>query len=882
MHGPSSGGPPGTRIPVNIEDEMRTSYLDYAMSVIMGRALPDVRDGLKPVQRRILYAMFREGLLHNRRYSKCAGVVGEVLKKYHPHGDAAVYDTLVRLAQEWNMRYPLIDGQGNFGSVDGDPAAAYRYTESRMTALAEELLADIDKETVDFQPNFDDQTVEPRVLPTRVPNLLVNGSQGIAVGMATNIPPHNLAEIVDACMHLIDHPNASVETLMKLVPGPDFPTAGILMGREGIRQAYETGRGKLKMRARASIEINERTERASIIVTEIPYQVNKARLIEDIAEHVREKRLEGISDLRDESDRDGMRIVIELKRDAVPAVVQNQLFKMTALESSFGVTLLSIVGGQPRVLSLREMLNAFLDHRREVVRRRSVFELREAERHREIVEGLGVAVQQIDRVIEIIRSSSDVDEARARLLAEPLTGLAGFLERAGRPAEEVAVARARGPYLLNEAQAKSILEMRLSKLTGLEREKLEHEYATLCETIARLRAILADVNLLLGVIKSELAEIKSKYEDPRRTEIVPDEGEIDIEDLIAEEDVVVTVTHAGYVKRAPLTAWRAQRRGGKGKTGVGTKDEDPVTELFVASTHAYILVFSSKGQVYWLKVYDVPAGGRNARGKPIVNLVQMDPDEKVAALIPVRAFEDGKFVFLATRNGVVKKTDLMSYANPRAMGIIGTSIEPGDALVAGGLTDGTRDIFIGTKAGMSIRFPENDVRPMGRNAVGVKGITLEENDEVVGMAVLEPGASILTVCGNGFGKRTDLDQYRLQSRGGKGIVTIKTTERNGEVVGFAQVRDADDVILVTDKGTMIRFKVEHLRELGRNTQGVRLLAVEENEQVVGIAHVSEPEGVVDPAAGDEAAGDEAANGAEGSPTNGEGGDRGDGGPEQGG
>ena len=838
MQGQSGG--PGHRIPVNIEDEMRTSYLDYAMSVIMGRALPDVRDGLKPVQRRILYAMFREGLLHNRRYSKCAGVVGEVLKKYHPHGDSAVYDTLVRLAQPWNMRYPLIDGQGNFGSVDGDPAAAYRYTESRMTALAEDLLADIDKETVDFQPNYDDSTTEPVVLPTRVPNLLVNGSAGIAVGMATNIPPHNLSEIIDAAVLLIDDPNAPMEEVLRLVPGPDFPTAGIIMGREGIRQAYTTGRGKVKMRARAAYETNPKTDRESIVVTEIPYQVNKARLIEEIADHVKEKRLEGISDLRDESDREGMRIVIELKRDAVPAVVMNNLFKMTAMESSFGIIMLSIMHGQPRVLTLVEMLTAFLEHRREVVRRRTVYDLREAERHQHIVEGLGVAVQQIDRVIAIIRSSNDVEEARARLLAEPLTGLAGFLEAAGRPADEVEAARTRGPYFLSEAQTKSILEMRLSKLTGLEREKLAREYAELCELILYLRGILADEQRLLGVIKTELLEVKAKFGDPRRTEIVPDEGEINVEDLIAEEDVVVTVTHSGYIKRVHPREYRSQKRGGRGKTGVGTKDEDPVTDVFIASTHAYILVFSTRGKVYWLKVYDVPAASRNARGKPLVNLVQMEQEEKVAAIVPIRRFEEGKFVFLCTKNGVVKRTDVMSYSNPRASGIIGTQIEEGDALVAIGLTDGQRDVFLGTKGGMSIRFPESDVRSMGRNAVGVKGITLDEGDALVGMEILEPGTSILTVCGNGFGKRTDLGEYRVQSRGGKGTITIKSTERNGEVVGFAQVTDEDEVMLVTDKGTMIRFRVADVRDMGRNTQGVKLVTVDEGEQVVGVTRLREP------------------------------------------
>jgi DNA gyrase subunit A len=811
------------------------------MSVIMGRALPDVRDGLKPAQRRILYAMFREGLLHNKRYSKCAGVVGEVLKKYHPHGDAAVYDTLVRLAQDWNMRYPLIDGQGNFGSIDGDPPAAYRYTESRMTELAEEMLADIDKGTVDFAPNFDDSTVEPLVLPTRIPNLLVNGSAGIAVGMATNIPPHNLGEVIDSAIHLIDHPEATPAELMGFIPGPDFPTGGYIMGREGIRQAYETGRGKLKLRARAAIETNERTERASIIVREIPYQLNKARLLEDIAEHVRQKRLEGISDLRDESDRDGMRIFIELKKDAVPAVVMNQLYKLTPLESSFSVILLSIIGGRPKVLSLKEMLQSFVEHRRDVVRRRSVYELREAERQKEIVEGLGVAVDQIDRVIAIIRQSRDNDEARASLMAEPFYGLESFLARAGRPAEEIALARARGVYHLSETQTKAILEMRLSRLTGLERDKLEREYAELCDTIARLKALLADEALLLGVVKGELQEVKKRYGGPRRTEIVPDVGEIADEDLIAEEDMVVTVTHAGYIKRAPVSLYRSQRRGGKGKTGVGTKDEDPVTELYVASTHAYILVFSDHGRVFWLKVYDVPQAGRAARGKPIVNLVQMEQGEKVAALLPVREFVEGSYVFLATRLGLVKKTDLMAYANPRPSGIIGTKIEDGDALVAVGLTDGQHDVFLGTKEGMSIRFPETEVRSIGRDAVGVKGITLEEGDEVVGMAVLEAGASILTVSAFGFGKRTELEEYRVQSRGGKGIITIKASERNGPVVGFAQVTDDDDVLLVTDGGKMIRFHVSDIRELSRNTQGVKLVAVEDGESVVGIARLPERE-----------------------------------------
>ncbi|MCM2332700.1 MAG: DNA gyrase subunit A [Anaeromyxobacteraceae bacterium] len=875
------------RYPVNIEDEMRKSYLDYSMSVIIGRALPDVRDGLKPVHRRILYAMHTEGLHHGKRYSKCAGVVGEVLKKYHPHGDSAVYDALVRLAQEWNLRYPLIDGQGNFGSVDGDPAAAYRYTESRLEKLADWLLADIDKETVEWGPNFDDSTVEPLVLPTRFPNLLVNGSAGIAVGMATNIPPHNMGEVIDAVVHLVHNPKATVAELMRFIPGPDFPTAGIILGRDGIRKAYEEGRGNIQVRARATVEVHPKTERESIVVTEIPYMVNKAKLVEHIAELVREKRLEGISDLRDESSREGMRIVIELKRDAMAQVVLNNLYAHTAMQSGFGVTLLAIDAGQPRILNLREVLERFVAHRRDVVTRRTRFELRQARAREHILLGLQIALDHIDEIIELIKKAGDREVARQ-----------GLMERFG----------------LSELQAKAILEMQLQRLTGLERQKILDELAEVQRTIARLKEILASEKVLLEVIVGELMEVKQLFADERRTELQGEATDLSTEDLIAEEEMVVTVSHAGYVKRNPVSLYRAQRRGGRGKTGATARDEDFLESLFVASTHSYLLIFSDRGRAYWLKVHEIPQAGRAARGKPIVNLVQLQPGEKVAAILPVRRLPDPPsraeepaeeaaapepaeagadgaevaeagepgvaHVFMATRRGLVKKTRLDAYARPRAMGIIAVGIEEGDELIAVRLTTAGDHVLLSTAQGMAIRFQEEGIRATGRGTYGVKGITLEDGDEVVSAEVLPapvPGAplpTILTVTQNGYGKRTELLEYRVQSRGGKGLITIKTTERNGPVVAAARVLDEEEVMLITNRGMLIRMAAKGISVIGRNTQGVRLITLEsKEEQVVGVAPVAETSAAAEaagvPEAGEVAAPVESADGEGGTEGEGE-------------
>ena len=858
---PAPQGGAGELVPINIEDEMRRSYLDYSMSVIVGRALPDVRDGLKPVHRRILYAMQDEGLLHNRKYSKCAGVVGEVLKKYHPHGDASVYDALVRLAQPWNMRYLLVDGQGNFGSIDGDSAAAYRYTESRMTELAEAMLADIDKETVDFGPNFDDSTSEPLVLPTRFPNLLVNGSSGIAVGMTTNVPPHNMREVIDGTLHLIDEPKATVADLMRFIPGPDFPTAGFILGREGIVRAYETGRGQLTLRARTEFETRD-GDRESIIVTEIPYQVNKARLVEKIAELVRDKRLDGISQIRDESDRRGMRLVLELKRDAIAGVVLNNLFALTPLQTTFGVVLLAIDGGQPRTFNLKEMLERFISHRREVVTRRSRYELRNAERRLHVVEGLLVAQDIIDLVITIIRRSKDPEEARwglMHVLSASLYEHPTFqdlprldLDQAMAQMEQL-VARAKAeepryPGLLHkyegtgfsEEQAKQILEMRLQRLTGIQREELFTELVELTRFVLKLRDILENESSLLAVIRAELKEIHEKFGDDRRTEITGDVAMLTNEDLIAEEDMVVTVSHAGYIKRSPLSEYRAQRRGGRGKTGAATKEDDFVTDLFVASTHAYILPITTRGKLYWLKVHEIPQAGRAARGKPIVNLVHMGEGEKLASVVVTKGFPENQYVFFVTRKGVVKRTDLAAFSNVRSAGIIALGIEDGDSLVAVRITDGSRDILLSTAQGMSIRFPEAEVRSMGRTAFGVKGITLEKDDEVVGADVVEPGTAILTVTENGYGKRTEEAEYRVQGRGGKGIIDIKTTERNGLVVAAVPVRERDQIMLVTSGGMLIRMKVEDISVIGRNTQGVRLITLEDaGEKVTGLSRLPE-------------------------------------------
>jgi DNA gyrase subunit A len=855
------------RAQVNIEDEMRKSYLDYSMSVIIGRALPDVRDGLKPVHRRILYAMHTEGLHHNKRYSKCAGVVGEVLKKYHPHGDASVYDALVRLVQDWNLRYPLIDGQGNFGSVDGDPAAAYRYTESRLDKLADWLIADIDKETVEWGPNFDDSTVEPLVMPTRFPNLLVNGSSGIAVGMATNIPPHNMSEVIDAVIHLVHNPKATVADLMRFIPGPDFPTAGIILGRDGIKKSYEEGRGNIQVRARATVEVHPKTEREAIVVTEIPYQVNKARLVEKIAELVREKRVEGISDLRDESSREGMRVVIELKRDAIAQVVLNNLYAHTDLQVGFGVTLLSIDAGQPRILDLKSMLDRFVAHRRDVVTRRTRFELRQARAREHILLGLQIALDHIDEIIELIKKAGDREVARV-----------GLIDRFG----------------LSELQAKAILEMQLQRLTGLEQQKILDELAEVQKIITRLKEILASEKVLFDVIVGELMEVKELFGDERRTEIQGEAADLSTEDLIAEEEMVVTVSHHGYVKRNPVSLYRAQKRGGKGKTGAATREEDFLESLFTASTHSYVLVFSNQGKVYWLKVHEIPQAGRAARGKPIVNLVQMAQGEKVAAILPVRRLPDppggeeaegaeepeergsGAHVFMATRRGVIKKTRLDAFSRPRAAGIIALGIEEGDELIAARLTSPGDHLLLSTAQGMAIRFEEADARAMGRTAYGVKGITLDGGDEVVAAEVLPapvegaPVPTILTITRNGYGKRTELIEYRLQSRGGKGIITIKTTERNGPVVAASRVLESEEVMLITNAGMLIRMAASGISVIGRNTQGVRLITLEsKEEQVVGVARVAETSPEAE-AAGVEEPGGELAAPVETAPSDGEG------------
>jgi DNA gyrase subunit A len=798
---------------INIEQEMKTSYLDYSMSVIVGRALPDVRDGLKPVHRRILYAMFREGLLHSKKYSKSAGVVGEVLKKYHPHGDSAVYDTMVRMAQDFNMRYTLVDGQGNFGSVDGDPAAAYRYTEARLTKLAEELLADIDKETVDFVPNFDDTTVEPSVLPTRVPNLLINGSAGIAVGMATNIPPHNLSEVVDGIVLMIDNPEATIQELMALIKGPDFPTAGFIHGYEGIRQAYMTGRGIIQMRARATIE-EGKGDRESIVVTELPYQVNKARLLERIAELVQEKKITGISEIRDESDREGMRVVIDLKKGEISSVILNQLYKHTAMQSTFGVIMLALVNNQPRVLNLRKLLSHFIQHRREVVLRRTKYDLRKAEERAHILLGLKIALENLDAVIALIKASASPEEAKSGLVRE---------------------------FTLSEIQAQAILEMRLQRLTGLERDKIIAEYEEVLKEIARLNEILASDELVMKIIRDEILAIKQEYGDTRRTEIVSKTSEIDIEDLIKDEDMVITISHAGYIKRNPLTTYRAQKRGGKGKIGMETKEEDFVERLFTASAHSYILFFTNKGRVYWLKVHQIPEAGRQAKGKAIVNLIQLGKDERVTAALPIREFTPEHFILMATKKGIIKKTELESYSHPRPSGIIAITLEGGDELISAEVTDGERDVFLGTRDGLSIRFSETDVREIGRAGKGVIGIRLDESNDVVGMEIVRDDSTILTVTENGYGKRSTLEDYRSQGRGGKGIITIKTTEKNGRVIGMAQVSEDDEIILITTNGKVLRIRTKDISVQGRNTQGVRLFDIDEGDKVVSFAKVVERE-----------------------------------------
>ena len=809
---------PSAKLPVNIEDEMKRSYLDYAMSVIIGRALPDVRDGLKPAHRRVLYGMRTMGLASNRGYRKCAKIVGEVMGNFHPHGDAAIYDTLVRLSQDFNMRYPLVDGQGNFGSLDGDPPAAMRYTEARLMPLAEEMMADLDKETVDFSPNYDETTEEPTVLPTPFPNLLVNGSVGIAVGMATNIPPHNLREVVDGIVWMIEHPDADrgerARKLLELVPGPDFPTGGYIIGRSGVAQAYATGRGAVIIRAKAAVEQAPKGDKLSIVVTEIPYQVNKAKLIEKIADLVQDKTLEGISDLRDESDREGMRIVIELKRGEMAEVVLNNLFKHTQLQTSFGVIMLAIVGGRPRVLPLVDLIEHFIEFRREVVRRRIEFELKKAEARAHILEGLKTALDHLDAVITLIRGSRTPAEARE-----------GLMTRFG----------------LSQIQAQAILDMQLQRLTGLERDRVVDELVETLKTIERFRSILASDHLLMQIVVDELRAIQQKAGDPRRTQIIDESGEFRVEDLIAEEDMAITVSDTGYIKRTAITSYRNQRRGGKGRIGMRVRDEDFITHLFVASTHDYIMIFSDRGRAYWLKVHEIPDVGPGGTGKAIVNLVTMEPGEKVAALLAVKTFDEDKFVVMGTRGGVVKKTQLSAFRYPRAGGIIAMGIEEGDAVIDVQLTDGDAEIFLGTKDGMAIRFPESEVRPTGRGTYGVRGISLREGDAVVAMEVVRPGGTLLTVSENGYGKRTGLDEYRVQSRGGVGIINIHTSDRNGRVVGIANVHDDDELMIISQQGKVLRMVMRDIRPIGRATQGVRLIGMDEDDRVVSIARLAERE-----------------------------------------
>jgi DNA gyrase subunit A len=799
---------------VNIEQEMRQSYMDYAMSVIIGRALPDARDGFKPVHRRALYAMSDLGNDWNRPYKKSARIVGDVIGKYHPHGDTAVYDTIVRMAQEFSLRYPLVDGQGNFGSIDGDPPAAMRYTEIRMTRMAAELLTDLDRDTVDFIANYDDSSQEPTVLPAKLPNLLINGSSGIAVGMSTNIPPHNLSEVVDALVALLDDPTLSSSQLMKYVRGPDFPTGGFIYGLAGIREAYETGKGIIQMRARTSVEENQRTGKDTIIVEEIPFQVNKARLIERIADLVNEKRIEGISDLRDESDRDGMRIVIELKKDVVPDVVLNQLYKMTPMQDSFGVILLAIVEERPLLLTLKHCLVHFLSHRRAVVRRRTAFNLDKAQQRLHLLDGLKIALDNLDAAIRLIRSGDSPLSVRHQLTAR---------------------------FALSEIQAQAILDMRLQRLTQLEQGKIVAEHTETAGLIHKLEHILADPGEIDALIGQELQEIKTRFADARRTEILAASADLSIEDLIAEEDMVVTISHAGYIKRTATSLYRSQRRGGRGIVAATTRDEDFVEHLFVCSTHAYLLVFTSLGRVHWVKVHEIPQAGRASKGKAIINLLPLAEEEKVSAFLPVREFKHDASVVFATRNGLVKKTALMAYANPRQGGIIAISLDDSDEVIGVRLTSAEQEILLSTRRGQVIRFSEQDVRPTGRSTQGVRGISLEADDEVVSLAVLNPDESLLTVSSLGYGKRSSVDAYRLQSRAGKGVITMRTTDKTGEVVGVRQVTDEDHLMLITDSGRIIRLRMRELRTIGRDTQGVRLFDIDPRERVVSLALLAEDE-----------------------------------------
>lgn len=799
---------------INIEDEMKRSYVDYAMSVIIGRAIPDVRDGLKPVHRRVLFAMHEMGNRWNKPYKKSARIVGDIIGKYHPHGDAAAYDTIVRMAQDFSMRYQLVDGQGNFGSIDGDPPAAMRYTEVRMERISEELLSDLEKNTVDFVPNYDESLEEPTVLPSKVPLILLNGSSGIAVGVATNIPPHNISEVIDGTIAMINDPEITFEGLMHYIHGPDFPTAGFINGREGILSAYRTGRGIIRLRARALIEKNARNDRESIILTELPYQVNKANLIKQISELVKEKKISGISDLRDESDREGIRVVIDLKRDEMSSVVMNQLYKHTQMETTFGIIMLAIENGQPRVFNLKNILHSFIEFRKDIVVRRTTFDLARARERAHILEGLIIALDRIDEIIAVIKAAKNPAEAQEALCAR---------------------------FGLSELQAKAILEMRLQRLTGLEREKIETEYGEITALINTLQGILDDPRKVLEVIIEELTDIKARYGDARRTEIVVSAEEIDIEDMIVEEDMVVTVSHTGYIKRNAVSLYKNQRRGGRGKIGMGTKEEDFVEHIFIASTHHYILIFTNKGRLYWLKVYQIPQGGRATKGKAIVNLINIAKDEKVAAVLPVKEFTGDRSVVMVTKKGTIKKTELSLFSNPRAGGIIAISVDPDDDLIGVQVTNGSQDIFLGTRQGTSIRFKEQDVRDMGRTARGVRGIRLSPNDQVVGMEIPTEGNTILTVSENGYGKRTDIGEYRLQTRGGKGTINLKISQKTGSVSGILQISGSEDIMLISDSGRIIRMSAEEVRVIHRSTQGVRLIDIDETEKLVGVARAEREE-----------------------------------------
>ncbi len=812
-------------LPRPIEDELRQSFINYSMSVIVSRALPDVRDGLKPVHRRILYAMNELNLTPGRPYKKSATVVGDVLGKYHPHGDSSVYDALVRMVQDFSLRYPLVDGQGNFGSVDGDPAAAYRYTEARLTRIALEMLEDIDKNTVEFQPNFDDQKQEPTVLPSRLPNLLVNGSSGIAVGMATNIPPHNLREVCTAVAHLATHEDATVADLCGFVKGPDFPTGGYIYGVAGLREAYETGRGKVVMRARVQVEEKASSGKNALVVTELPYQVNKARLAEQIVDHVLEKRIEGVSAVRDESDRDGMRLVIELKRDAIPEVVLNQLYKHTPMQSTFGVINLALVNGRPREMNLREMLQHFIDHRHEIIVRRATFDLENAQAREHVLEGLKIAVDNLDEVIKIIRGSKTTEEADQRL---------------------------RRKFKLSEKQSEAILNMRLARLTGLEIEKLEGELAEVRGLIQELKGVLDSRERRVKILVEEMEQLAEKYGDARRTEIIPDQADFAIEDLIAEEDMVITISRSGYIKRIPVSTYRRQRRGGRGLMGATAKEDDWIEHLFIASTHDYVMFFSDRGQVYWLKVHEIPQGGRAAKGRPVINCIAIQADERIAALVPVRTFDDQHWLMFATRKGTVKKTVLSAYGNVRSTGINAINVDADDELIDVQITDGNNDIVLGTRQGLSIRFHESDVREMGRATTGVRGIALGKDDRVIGMVVVRRDATLLTVTEKGMGKRSELGEYRVQKRGGKGILTLRKTDRTGVCVALKEVLEDDELMLITRSGVIIRVPVKGISVIGRNTQGVRVMNLDEGDLVVDVARViTEDEGGPEEPTGDE-------------------------------